>query len=119
MSDLKLGTDGDLYLDDDGDAELVTGADAVRQNWLIVVRTFLGDWFRDPRIGVDWYALFEKQSDALRIRAALVRATLLVSGVSGVESLQVLVDPHARTMRVLGRVKLNSGELVNLTYSDP
>jgi hypothetical protein len=53
-------TTGDLDLST-GSIEPVTGVDAIAQECLIRLRTFLGEWFLDERIGVPYFQfIFEK-----------------------------------------------------------
>lgn len=54
MSDIRLDSDGDIFLNVD-DLELTTGIDAIVQHLQQRLRTFLGEWFLDLRIGVAYF----------------------------------------------------------------
>jgi hypothetical protein len=54
MADLKLDpVTGDLELST-GDLQIVEGSDAIAQHIRIRLRTLLGEWFLDDRIGVPY-----------------------------------------------------------------
>lgn len=53
MANLKLSPTGDLAIERN-QLLLVYGVDEIRQNWLIAVRTILGEWFLDQGVGVPY-----------------------------------------------------------------
>jgi hypothetical protein len=90
MTDLLLNPCGDIDITD-GRLTIVRGADAVRQRWLIYIRTFLGEWFLNTSIGVPYIQrLFKKQLSRQTIKQIFTAATLEVPGILQVVS--VIVD---------------------------
>jgi hypothetical protein len=90
MTDLLLNPCGDLDITE-GRLSIVSGADAVRQRWLIYVRTFLGEWFLDQSIGVPYFQrLLKKRVTRTDVKEIFSRATLEVPGIRQVVS--VVVD---------------------------
>ena len=90
MTDFLLNECGDLDYTD-GRLTLVTGVDAIRQRWLIYIRTFLGEWFLDQSIGVPYYQrVLKKAVSRQTLKQVFKDATLEVPGVLQVVS--VVVD---------------------------
>ena len=90
MTDVLLNPCGDIDITD-GRLTIVGGADAVRQRWLIYIRTFLGEWFLDTTIGVPFVqSLFTKAISRQTIKQIFTTATLEVPGILQVVS--VIVD---------------------------
>ncbi|MCK5610311.1 hypothetical protein KAR91_51035 [Candidatus Pacearchaeota archaeon] len=54
MADIKQDSDGDIFLNVD-DLELTSGINAKIQHLRQRLRTFLGEWFLDLRIGVAYF----------------------------------------------------------------
>lgn len=105
--DLLL-TDDDLTLVD-GDLVLVSGAAAVRQRVLIRLRTQLGEWALDTRLGLDYLGeIFGPQPDVGLIRS---RVLALVAGTPGVLQVRfVRVEQTGRKLTI---------EFIFLTEDDP
>lgn len=90
MTDILLNPCGDIDVTD-GRISIVRGADAVRQRWLIYIRTFLGEWFLDQAKGVPYIQrLFKKQISRQTIKQIFTTASLEVPGILQVVS--VIVD---------------------------
>lgn len=90
MTDILLNPCGDIDVTD-GRISIVRGADAVRQRWLIYIRTFLAEWFLDQTIGVPYIQrLFKKQISRQVIKQIFTTASLEVPGILQVVS--VIVD---------------------------
>lgn len=54
MADIKQDSDGDIFLNVN-DLELTSGIDAKVQHMRQRLRTFLGEWFLDLRVGVAYF----------------------------------------------------------------
>lgn len=54
MADIKQDSEGDIFLNVD-DLELTSGIDAKIQHLRQRLRTFLGEWFLDLRVGVAYF----------------------------------------------------------------
>lgn len=89
MTDFLLNECGDLDLTN-GRVTIVDGADAVRQRWLIHIRTFLGEWFLDENIGVPYIQkLFRKQLSRQNVKQIFATASAAVPGILQVVSVIV------------------------------
>ncbi len=90
MTDILLDACGDIDITE-GRITIVGGADAVRQRWLIYIRTFLGEWFLDQSIGVPFtQVVFAKQLSRQTLKQVFTTASLQVPGILQVVS--VIVD---------------------------
>lgn len=90
MTDFLLNECGDLDLTN-GRVTIVGGADAVRQRWLIHIRTFLGEWFLNENIGVPYIQrLFKKELSRQNVKQIFATASAAVPGILQVVS--VVVD---------------------------
>lgn len=118
MSDLKLNSENDLLLTDDGRLELHTDlAPTVRQRLLIRLRTWLGEWFLDQNIGMPYLRDFlVKNPDFTVIRSVLRRAALATPGIERVVSLRLDERSDLRRLGVDITVQLTDG--VTLTIND-
>ncbi len=90
MTDILLNDCGDIDYTN-GKLTIVTGVDAIRQRWLIYIRTFLGEWFLDQSIGVPYYQrVLKKAVSRNELKQVFKTATLEVPGV--VQVVSVIVD---------------------------
>jgi hypothetical protein len=97
MTDLLLNRCGDIDITE-GKLTIIRGADAVRQRWLVYIRTFLGEWMLDQSIGVPYaQRIFRKQITRSIIKQVFWQASLEVPGVLQVVS--VVVDSLDTTTR--------------------
>lgn len=53
MESLKLDGNGDLVMED-GDMQIIGGLDEVVQNYQVLMRTNLNEWFLNPELGFDF-----------------------------------------------------------------
>lgn len=106
MSDLALAVEaddenpdvGDLLLVD-GQIVLVTGIDAIRQDVLVRLRTFRGEWFLDRRIGVPWFQKILGHKVGLPAVERVLRAAILATpGVEAITELALDFDPATRSL---------------------
>ena len=90
MTDFLINECGDLDYTE-GKLTVVTGVDAIRQRWLIYIRTFLGEWFLDQLIGVPYFQqILEKGISRQIIKQVFTAASLEVPGV--IQVVGVVVD---------------------------
>lgn len=88
---------GDLRIRGTRIAKIATFGDAVAQQVRVHVRTLLGEWFLDRRMGVPYLQeLFVKGVTERTVRAIMRRKILEVDGVARVLSLTVSVDRTTR-----------------------
>ncbi len=118
MSDLMLDLDplsatyqdlllvgGDLVLTGDSTA-------AIRQDILTALRTFLGEWFMDLAIGVDFYGtILVKSPNQGKIDAILIAQILAVPGVLSLNAYRFLVNFTARKLTVTFTAQTTSGQV--------
>lgn len=85
-----------------GDIMLNTGAESIRQAVVIVLRTLLGEWFRDVTKGMPFFqAILIKQPNIPAIRDIFKTAILSVDGVVSVSKIDLDFDRSARTLAVV------------------
>ncbi len=97
MTDILLNACGDIDYTN-GRLTIVTGVDAIRQRWLIYIRTFLGEWFLNQLIGVPYYQrVLKKAVSRSELKQVFKTATLEVPGVLQVVS--VIVDSLDTALR--------------------
>ena len=65
------------------------------------LRTFLGEWWADPTIGVPYFQeILKKNPDLTVVRQAIVSVILTVPGVVSVPYCEVVLDRSSRRMSV-------------------
>ena len=95
--DFLMGPDGDLFIEN-GRAQLVEGADQVKQAWVIRMRTFLWEWFLDTSIGMPYVQeIFAKNLSLARLKEIIMEETLKTPGVIAVNNVVVGdINPSTR-----------------------
>lgn len=87
MSTYALTSEGDLDLVG-GRLVRVTGADAAAVTLRNKLRLFLGEWFRDIRLGIPYYqVVFVKNPNLNQIRAMFRRVILGTAPIAAVDTL--------------------------------
>jgi len=128
MTNLKLDAAGDLEIVDNR-LVLVTGADEIRQRWLIAVRTVLGEWFLDRNQGVPYVPVTgtsysgkyvtDKRLIKREIQRIFADATRRVPGVIQVNEVTVgAVDPSTRFVEVSVIATIEDGTVLDLVAID-
>lgn len=111
MSDLKIGSDGDLEIKN-GNLQLTNGDDAVRQHLQQRLRTFLGEWFLDLDVGVPYFQdILVKNPNVNQVDGILKQTILTTPGVVELVSFTMNSDPTARTLSVEFEYTSYSGEI--------
>lgn len=110
IRDIKLTSDGEIDLST-YDLEFAFDADYIMQKLLIVLRTFLGEWFLDTSAGIPYFEdILKKNYDPSRVESVLKSAILDVPGVDQITAFDMnLIDP--RTLVVTFTVTTDFGEL--------
>ena len=118
MSDLALdAATGDLALVG-GAASLVTGAAAVMQHWRARISLFVGEWFLDTSLGLDFQGkVFVKSPRFPLLRSMFVRETLKTPGIDSVDSMALNLDRKKRELAVVAEVLLTDGTNATLQTS--
>lgn len=116
--DLKLDTNWDLELTADGsDLLLVDGVDAIAQDLTTRLRTFLGEWFLDKRVGMPYFQQILGQKPRLNLlNSIFANAILQTPGIIGpINDLVIEFDGVTRNLSVSFRCDTVEGEL---TYNE-
>lgn len=112
MADLKLGTDGDLELDDNNDLIFVEGLEAIAQDVSVRLRTYLGEWFLDTRQGLPYFQRILGEKPRIGVLKALFgEAILLTPGISSFTNLDVVYNSTSRGLSVGFRAPTDEGIL--------
>lgn len=116
----------DLLLDADRDlafvaGQLVTvqGADATAQRLGVKLRTWLGEWYLDQRVGVPYVRDWLVKNPNLRLITSQIREIAMADpGVKSINRMAIDLDRVARTFRVDAEFVGNDGEPFALAFSD-
>ena len=83
------------------DLDIVRGADKVRQNVLVKLRLWQGEWFLDTEFGTPYIdQILGKQISLAGAVAALKKSILEVSDVHRITSIKYSFDRSARSLSV-------------------
>ncbi|MFT9498014.1 hypothetical protein [Anaerosolibacter sp.] len=100
MYDIKLNDSHDIDIST-LDMQVVDGIERVKQQILIRLRTFAGEWFLDTRKGIPWTeSVLVKRPNLNYVRSLLYDEIATVEGVKSVDSLNMQVDTKERKMTV-------------------
>lgn len=110
--DIKINASTNRFSLVNSDLALVGGVDSIVQAIRQAVLCFLGEWFLDERIGVDWLGsiLGVKNPDVPAIRAALRAVIVSVPGVDTIHTLSVTLD-SSRHLAIGFQVSTDLGEI--------
>lgn len=111
MTSLLMNPCGDIDITA-GRVTIVRGGDAVKQRWLVYIRTFLGEWFLDQNIGVPFVQrIFTKQISRTEIKEVFTAASLEVPGILQVPSVVIdSLDVLTRELEVTVNCIIDSDE---------
>lgn len=109
MSDIALTTDHDLDVSS-LDLRLLTGADLVRQQLLIKLRLWAGEWFLDTEFGTPYIQqVLGKQLTLSGAVAAIRRSILEVDNVTSITSFSYAFSRIDRSLSVTFEVSTPFG----------
>ncbi len=113
MADLKLDTATHDIEIQNGDLVILDGIEAIRQDLLIRLQFFAGEWFLDARIGMPYYqrVLGQKPNESV-VRTLFRQAILATPGVVAINDLDVSYDGATRSLAVIFRATTEDGPLV-------
>lgn len=113
MSDIKLDTNGDLFLDDDGSMVLVIGDEAIAQQLRIRFRFALGEWFLDTRVGVPYFSeILIKNPNLSRVSGVFRQLILSTPGIESIEEFDLTLDNSVRKLVLQFSARKTDGELL-------
>lgn len=110
VTDFALDSDGDMYADSSGLA--MTGdLDGIRQQIMLRLGFFKGEWFLDEENGIPWYEeILVKNPSVAKIQTIFRDAILSVKGVRDVLSLSVVFSAR-REITITFTASTDLGEL--------
>lgn len=110
LRELAIDSTGDLSLVN-GDLVLSEGAEAVAQRAQVRLKTWLGEWRFDRRLGTPWLeAVLGKPIDESLVQALLANRIRQTQGVARIQSMRFRIDSTTQSMRVSGRIIADDGE---------
>lgn len=110
LRELAIDSTGDLALVN-GDLVLNEGAAAVAQRAQVRLKTWLGEWRFDRRLGTPWLeAVLGKPIDESLVQALLANRIRQTQGVARIQSMRFRIDSTNQSMRVSGRIIADDGE---------
>ena len=108
-NDILLDSDGDIKLNEYGDAILTN---SIVQNINTHLRWFMGEWVFDESRGMSWFEdVFVKNPDTDLV-ARMVRSEIgEIDGVTSVESVDIDVDNQSRSAVIRWTAKADKEKL--------
>lgn len=99
----------------------VTGAAAIMQRVTIRLRTFLGEWFLDQRIGTPWRErIFIKGIDSRDVKQILSQVIESTPGVKAVTNFDATIDGRSRVLTVQTMtILLDDGSTISAKSKQP
>lgn len=89
------------WLVEDGKLQLVTGQDEIAQISAIRLKTYLGEWFLDVRIGFPWFSkVLKKGPNTAEIEALLIQEIVETPGIVSLRSFDLSFDKVTRKLKV-------------------
>lgn len=92
ISTLQLTSTGDLDLDTLSRPNYLYGQDAINQIVKMALSIWLGNWYRDPTVGVDWIGLSKKNYNKNEVISIISRAILKVPYIVQIVDVSLKVD---------------------------
>jgi hypothetical protein len=98
--DIKLDSTGDLDFVD-GELSLTTGVDAISQELRQRLLFFLGEWFLDQRLGVDWFGVvLLKKPNMAKVEQMIRAAAIQTSGIKTIRKIDFDFNVANRSLSV-------------------
>lgn len=94
MIDLAIDNNADLVFD--GDIDIATDIDEIRQNIALTLRTRMGEFFADAQMGLDWDYVIGKDFNAQYAAAAITDAIQEDPRVTSIGSIDLQRDSERR-----------------------
>lgn len=109
LKDFALAADGDLYLNRNGDVEIIG---SIRQALQIKLKWFLGEWVFNPDLGVPYFEdILIKNPNQAIIEKDIREQILSVEGVTGIDSLSLSLDRQSRNLICKFIAQTTEGEI--------
>lgn len=115
---LALTSAGDLSIVN-GRLQLVEGRDAIPERLTTRLRTFLGEWEFDRRVGVPYFESILRKRFDIRVVANILRRVILgTDGIARITELLFDFDPATRSLSVQLEAEGEDGEPLSLSFSE-
>ena len=109
--DWKLDSNGDLDTEN-GDIAFVTGVDAIAQHCSIRLSVFLGEYWLNKNIGIDYFGKILVKNPNLAVVQSIFRRTIQTTpGVIAILSFSMDLNKTTRTLTVTFRASTTEGPL--------
>lgn len=114
---VNFGPEGDLEIGSDLDLNMASGIDHTAMKIRQRLRTFQGEWWLNPSLGIPYYKniLGQVSPDLEVIRGIFINSISAVPGVASVTSLSLSFDNSTRTIAVTFSAIHDSGEPISET----
>lgn len=100
MTDIRQTEDGDIYVAKNT-LTFINGGDEVVQLLRQRLKTFLGEWFLDTRMGVPYFQeIFKKNPSPIAVEAAFKNVILATPGVLELSEFSLDIDSSLRELTV-------------------
>ncbi|WP_369586092.1 hypothetical protein [Kingella oralis] len=110
--DLKLDASHDLDFAD-GRLHFVAGEQRIRQQVVITLKTFLGEWFLDNTHGVPYLEnILVKNPNRAEVEAILRAKIKAVPNVAGVPKMQLLLNHPTRSLVTVFEIETDDGRVI-------
>ena len=106
----------------DTDLRLVTDADAIRQHLMQRLKTFMGEWFLDLRIGVPYLQHVMVKNPSPVVLDSVFKAEIInTPGVTELLAFDLRIDAAARQLQVDFKVRVagDYGEIISISEVIP
>ena len=117
MSDFKLDTNHDLDFST-GDLQILSGAEAARQQLIIRFRMFQGEYFLDAAVGFPWFQDILGKKVRTPVITSLVRETALTTPrIQSVSNIEIDYSAATRLLELSFDATTDEGEVINFDTS--
>lgn len=110
---MALDSNGDMALNSEGLPFFIGGADEAIQRLRVRFLFFLGEWYRDQRLGVPYYEhVLIKRPNLTLVRSLWRQLILDTPGITRLNRLTESFDPVARTLQPVFEAVFEDGTII-------
>lgn len=118
MADLKLDLTGDLDVTN-GEVTLTSGIDSIIQDVAVRLKTFLGEWFLDQRVGIPYFQnILIKNPNLPVIQTIFQQAILETEGVLSITNFEFNFDTASRQLDISFEAKTDDLDTFIFEFSE-
>lgn len=116
--DIKLDLTGDLDVTN-GEVTLTDGTEAIAQDMTIRLKTFLGEWFLDQRIGLPYFqSILIKNPNLPVIQTIFRQAILETTGIVDISDFEFNFDTSVRQLSISFEAKTEDLDTFIFEFSE-